>query len=157
MALGWLALAEDQPVVFKWHVLLINKGELTLPNWNLCQTHLFLHHFLLPALKHLSEALWLKDWVCCVVCAILMAWGFWFLGVLHPSCSALTLTLCFALVWTCESRQPDLQAPLLKSAFFKAAQMSVLLVTGYLRQPKKWAQYAHHLKLIIFIAIQVIA
>lgn len=76
MALGRLTLAKDQPAIFKLHVLLINKGELTLPNLNLCQTLLFLHHLLLTALSRLSEALWLKDWVCCVVCAIgLMAWG----------------------------------------------------------------------------------
>lgn len=83
MALGRLPLAEDQPAVFKWHVLLINKGELTLPNLNLCQTHLFLHHLLLTALSRLSEALWLKRWVCCVVCARFDGLGFFSFWVYH--------------------------------------------------------------------------
>lgn len=39
MALGRLPLAEDQPAVFKWHVLLINKGELHCLIWT-CAKHI---------------------------------------------------------------------------------------------------------------------
>lgn len=71
----------------KWHVLLINTGELSLHciNWTCAQTLLFLHHLMFTDHDDLSEALWLE-----VFCVRFGGLGFF---------QFLSIYILFVLLW----------------------------------------------------------